>query len=280
MTVIQNSVGQNGINRQSDVVEIQKLLNRFIVPGHLVGAPLVTDGIAGNLTKGAIGQFQRTYAGFQYPDKRVDPAGKTFVALNGPVSPPKAKIVLSEEAKSVIRVLRGSAISSVHFSMGTTTVQPGHFRRVADAIESGRISVVWMDALGNNAEYHHSNVGGQMGMFVIGFKHPRTWLQRSVIVHEATHAIGDYWGKPMTVQFGEALAHLAQGMYYFHQTGKYVTGVHPKSAAVLKICVDIAKRLKKSKTLDVALGEVFSLGSELLQLPTVKPNTAFFYDGI
>jgi hypothetical protein len=66
-----------------DVSIIQKRLNE------LVGVSrqhLVVDGRCGRKTIGMIADFQRSVLNFRRPDSRVDPAGRTIVALNAPNS--------------------------------------------------------------------------------------------------------------------------------------------------------------------------------------------------
>ncbi len=83
------SVGKNGKNQISDVVNMQLMLNNFILAGHLKPHNvLVPDGVAGKLTIGAIKAFQHCYLGFPFPDGRIDPGGQTLANLNGPIVPP------------------------------------------------------------------------------------------------------------------------------------------------------------------------------------------------
>lgn len=280
MVAIKNSVGRNGLNRASDVVAVQNLLNRFIGPGRLLGDPLEPDGIAGSLTKNAIGSFQRVYLGFNNPDRRVDPNGQTLAKLNGPTTAPKLKPTLAPEVEGVLRVLRSSAINSIRFRLGVYSIEPRFFRRVADVIEAGRIAVVHMSALKKDARYTHANVGTQTGMMSVGFQEPADPLEKSIIVHEATHAVCDGWGHPMLGQDAEVLAHLAQGIYYYELTGLYCTKVHGVTFAILKVCVDIAARMKVEKNHDVTIGEAWDLNRNVVNLPSVIPNAGFYYDGI
>lgn len=78
---ISASVGLGGANRPDDVRTVQSLLNDVKVERGGPAPPLAVDGIAGPLTNGAIGKFQRKQ---QLPvaDSRVDPNGPTLQALN------------------------------------------------------------------------------------------------------------------------------------------------------------------------------------------------------
>ncbi|MEM6762338.1 MAG: hypothetical protein AAF615_05645, partial [Pseudomonadota bacterium] len=80
---IVKSVGRNGTNETLDVVAVQTRLNELMGGSR---TNLVVDGDCGNLTRGMIGDFQVNVVGFKWPDFRVDPAGKTIIALNDPGS--------------------------------------------------------------------------------------------------------------------------------------------------------------------------------------------------
>ena len=81
MASISASVGIGGVNRSSDVVVVQTLINRHI--GALAPvAQLAVDGKVGSKTSGAIRAFQSQVLGFTRPDGRVDPGGRTLQALN------------------------------------------------------------------------------------------------------------------------------------------------------------------------------------------------------
>jgi hypothetical protein len=71
------AVGTHGINRPSDTRIVQELLNKNgrIIP------PLRVDGVVGVKTIKAIEDFQRQTMRLNRPDGRVDPCGKTFLAL-------------------------------------------------------------------------------------------------------------------------------------------------------------------------------------------------------
>ena len=77
------SAGNNGQNIQRDVCTIQQRLNE------LMGASrqqLEVDGLSGRKTNGMIADFQRPVLKFNRPDSRVDPGGRTIIAMNAPNS--------------------------------------------------------------------------------------------------------------------------------------------------------------------------------------------------
>jgi uncharacterized protein (TIGR02594 family) len=82
MTTITASVGRGGLNRRSDVIAVQTLINKNLqrLPSL---APLVVDGVAGAMTMNAIEVFQRVVLKMSPSDGRVDPGGRTLRALDG-----------------------------------------------------------------------------------------------------------------------------------------------------------------------------------------------------
>lgn len=80
MKNIKQSVGNRGVNQRSDVLVIQKLLNRSIhllIPLH----PLREDGACGPITVGMIKEFQKRVMDMKNADGRVDRGKKTFSAI-------------------------------------------------------------------------------------------------------------------------------------------------------------------------------------------------------
>ncbi len=83
------SVGKNGRNQFQDVMNMQNMLNGFIIQGHLNPITMmVADGMVGKKTIKAIKTFQNLYLGLRNPDGRIDPGGKTLDALNSGVKAP------------------------------------------------------------------------------------------------------------------------------------------------------------------------------------------------
>lgn len=81
MASITASVGKNGVNKHSDALTVQKLINQnigLITPLR----PLVEDGKAGPKTIGAIEEFQRRILGLSNPNGRVETNGEILKKLN------------------------------------------------------------------------------------------------------------------------------------------------------------------------------------------------------
>ncbi|MFZ3401566.1 hypothetical protein LCS82_29605, partial [Vibrio harveyi] len=76
MVAIESSVGAGGVNKKKDVKIVQILLNSQAKAGKLI-----TDGLCGSKTIGAIFSYQRTIMPGWKPDGRIDPNGRTFREL-------------------------------------------------------------------------------------------------------------------------------------------------------------------------------------------------------
>ena len=83
---IEKSVGKNGINQPLDVEVIKKQLNGQMP---LSNDRLVINGTCDPNTVDTIIDFQKSVLGFRQPDGRIDPDGKTLLALNDPASQAK-----------------------------------------------------------------------------------------------------------------------------------------------------------------------------------------------
>lgn len=83
---INQSVGHAGVNQSRDVQVMQAQLNAQM-PSVLT--KLVVDGKSGPVTIAAIRSFQKLVVGLRNPDGRIDPSGKTLIALNDPASEAK-----------------------------------------------------------------------------------------------------------------------------------------------------------------------------------------------
>lgn len=83
---INQSVGNTGVNQYRDVQVVQSQLNAQM-PRAMTR--LVVDGKAGAVTVATIRNFQKSVVGLRQPDGRIDPGGKSLLALNDPASEAK-----------------------------------------------------------------------------------------------------------------------------------------------------------------------------------------------
>lgn len=87
MNRLKAGAGEGQPNRKSDVITVQILLNKWIVPGgvRLVSESLDVDGLCGPKTKAAIAAFRPTYPVEFLPFPIVMPEGLTLKKLDGPM---------------------------------------------------------------------------------------------------------------------------------------------------------------------------------------------------
>lgn len=277
---ISKSVGKNGVNSSADVGVIQQLLNVFIDAKQLPIGPLVIDNDCGPLTRTAIGLFQSTYLGHKMPDLRVDPDGQTIAALNEPPTQLKKGDWNDLTLQGVVEVLRCGSVGSVAFTMSVFQVSAADYRNVADQFAARRLRAYHVPELLDCATYTHKNDGDIRGQLNMGFRLATSALQLSTVVHEATHAVCDSWGRTMMVEDSEALAHLAQAIFYYRLTGRAVSVIHPGTQAVMDYCQVIAKRIANTQISIVGKAEHEELIRLVRLLPTVSAIAAFYYDGI
>ncbi|MEI6709087.1 MAG: hypothetical protein WCK96_18345 [Methylococcales bacterium] len=78
---ISASVGKNGANKPNDVTTVQELLNKVPITHGRPLPPLEVDGVCGNVTRTAIGNFQKIGCGFEWPDQLISVGGRTWDRL-------------------------------------------------------------------------------------------------------------------------------------------------------------------------------------------------------
>jgi len=93
MVKITGSVGQGGVNKNADVLAIQKALNQIPASKGGPDPKLKEDGWIGPKTNGAILKFQKANAGLKH-DGRIDVNGPTLACINSllggtPTPPPQ-----------------------------------------------------------------------------------------------------------------------------------------------------------------------------------------------
>lgn len=99
---ISGSVGANADNRPPDVRIVQQLLNGVPVDKGGPIPPLAVDGLCYGKSLAAIYAFQKKGCGFKWPDRRIDPGGRTWNGLtqySQPPSQPPEKATPSGDAQ-------------------------------------------------------------------------------------------------------------------------------------------------------------------------------------
>ncbi|MEP7366675.1 MAG: hypothetical protein ABI972_25745 [Acidobacteriota bacterium] len=274
MGSIKHSVGKYSTNNSADVVEVQTLLNKFIDAGVLEVTRLVVDGDCGSLTKGAIDFFQRLKFGWTKPDGKVDAVGQTIDALNGPTWQTMKGDPLDSLRFTTMDVLKSPYLNAVEFTLEGRRYQPGDYKPISDFVRDRKIHMDWVMGMDNSAAYFHIP-----NRFELGFTEASTTLQKSVIVHEATHAICDKRARAMPVEEGEAAGHIAQCLFYRKATGRHIHEItYPPTAAVLMVAGNIAIDIMNGDGVKEA--PLKQLYEKIDKLPTTTKGAFFFYDGI
>ncbi len=175
MATLSASVGKGGANREADVFVVQAHLLNWINLGPLkerVRAPNIS-GKCDPATIDAIGTFQKLVVGMFLPDHRVDPSGRTFKRLIGPVTLEPSKNLRTDYTdKSALRTRAWQAIArgdKYVRSMGVVTVDfhpdfSDFAARVADQLrrkivyrsDGGRIARGLVRASGDLEQIHQS----------------------------------------------------------------------------------------------------------------------------
>lgn len=111
---ITGAVGRGGRNLPMDVSTIQQRLNELMGNSR---QHLAVDGRVGPKTNGMIADFQRCVVKLRSADSRVDPAGRTIVALNDPKSATLWQLVkpIAQRTRSVRLHFRSISLTSVPF---------------------------------------------------------------------------------------------------------------------------------------------------------------------
>lgn len=178
----------------------------------------------------------------------------------------------------VLRILRGSAANRVNFIFSATTginvvVNSTTYRRVADAIESGRISLREDRSLTDGmAEYLSTNRTDSNGHRISGvLKVPpiRGRVQEGFLIHEATHASFDLTHtNHLPVIDEEAACYIAEALF-FRRVGldrrRYRTEAWPGA-------IQVARSILRSRSINTSA--LNSLRAAIASDPTYNHNGA------
>lgn len=222
--MIKGSVGKKGDNNKEDIVLVQLLLNKFIIAGRLALPALVVDRVCGKKTIVAIKTFQAVFLGFKNPDGKVSAPGPTLTALTGDINQPQKGDPSESSRQAVLETLDG--LLGFQFMMNGISIAKSDFTEIAKLVRWRSIEIAYDPLKGDNAEYFHNG----NAMF-IGFQTSGSAFRRSIVVHESVHAILDKRGSPQTVLLSEAAAFIAQCVYYYKATGRYIHEVSYKPTA-------------------------------------------------
>jgi len=273
MVTLTASVGHNKTNAKTDVMNVQLLLNKFIIPGRIALAPLAADGKCGKKTVAAIKMFQAVYFGWNHPDGVVAPNQQTLAALNGDINQPQMGDPSEKTRQAVMDTLKSMSFTS--FVMDGLPLSAADFTKVAESVGKRHIDVVYDPTQGDNAEYRHN--GNTM---LIGFQAASSTFRKSVIVHEAAHAVLDQRAKPQLVLVAEALAFVAQCVYYRMLRNDHVREVsYAPTANVLTLAGNIAIDVLAHKA--ITKPALDALYAAIPKVPTyANPLAMYVYNGM
>jgi hypothetical protein len=116
-----------------------------------------------------------------------------------------------KEARDVVlAVLRDSVASHMAFKVGAMELRVGDLTAVANAIDTGKITVIHRPLAGHMAYYQPKNPYNRM---LVGFDHLPGPNERALIVHEAVHASFDIRRVAQTMEQSELMGYVAQALY-------------------------------------------------------------------
>ena len=193
----------------------------------------------------------------------------------------------------IIQLLRSSECAKISFTLCNIAIDGGGYKAVADKIDDGRIRVLTSpDVPPDSAIYERIR-----NVFIVNAS-----ISRTLIVHEATHAINDLKRKAIPAIDDEVVAHVAQALFYFIATGKPISALATDvgwkaistsqeclaenrncSAAAITAAADIAIDILRGRaTLLEKLERLQKciLASPTYQLPQFAAGTIANYDGV
>jgi hypothetical protein len=191
---------------------------------------------------------------------------------------------MSALSDQVVQVLRGGEAGKINFTIGAVKITGGDFGKVADEIELGCVKV-HHDQRGEfvpagSARYisngKTSTVPGSKAYLpgdsmILGFGSLRTLDDKSLIVHEAVHAINDLFMVTMRGIDDEVAGYVAQALYY-RRAG--FTGVPIADDALIqdvyKAAFAYADGIIAGKSSFSLVGEESKLGLAIVKVPEYK----------
>lgn len=161
--------------------------------------------------------------------------------------------MISPLSQKVIRVLSGPEVGRISFALGGTSINKAAiYTPVSTAIQSGKISVVQSknptiysstsNTLSLNAK--EAIAGADM---------------EALIVHECTHAGCDLRKASLTVNYSEAVAFVAQCLFFYYKNEKVLKSgsADPTFAdSILKEAWKVAMKVKNPSAVALSVADV------------------------
>ena len=168
------------------------------------------------------------------------------------------------------RLLSGT-IEKVNFKFGSYEIRASMYTEVAKRISSGKLEVFYDGNKGEEAEYDPTD-----NRMILGFTDVKPVAKASLLVHEATHAICDYQKRSINRVTSEALAYIAQALFFeTARPGEFLDGPCNRQASTV-----LSWRDKASGVINAPITAVESLRDVIVanyaNALTFRPN----YNGI
>ncbi len=162
--------------------------------------------------------------------------------------------MINAAAKKVIGVLARPEVGRICFTLGGTSINKStSFQPVIGAIQKGKITVVASKTIpmkysstSNRLVLNSQGTTGAVDM-------------EGLIVHECTHAACDIGKIKLTVGDSEALAFVAQCLFFYYRAEKDLKSgsVRPTFAdPVLKAAWDVAMKVKEPRSIDLSRADI------------------------
>lgn len=180
-------------------------------------------------------------------------------------------------AKAVMSVLGSPYLHSLNFVLKDMLVYPTFFHKVGTAILDGKIGISVNPAKldpGVEAGYEYFSTPP---MFRLRYADMVTVHQKSVIVHEAVHALNHLKGRDRDILLDEVAAHLAQAVFHRKLSGKRVTNGYTDSAKdkAYVVADDVAQLVLKGQLLGDAEYESLRKAMRPLYSPGMYHYSAY-----
>jgi len=179
----------------------------------------------------------------------------------------------------VSTVLSKPEIKKIKFSFKTLNITPASFQQVKAKIHSNKIKVVRSNKLSaNDAKYSSVTNTLKLGFSSIGGSTDR----EALIIHECVHAACDIAGKALRVSHAEAVAYVAQCLFfYFRNESALKSGKTPTFASpVLREAWKTATKARSNYVLKES--DIKPLLEAIAKQPNYKNiySKSYAFDGV
>lgn len=158
------------------------------------------------------------------------------------------------------------------FSVNGTYFDPVDLQKIGQKIQAGYYPAVKYNSKLTHSYYHSSN----NELWFKFFSAPSV-MERSMVIHEATHAVCDMNSAKMTIAESEAMAYIVQSQFAYannpYPKQRYLQGGTWQSDRVFQIAWTLAKKLIESGQ-TITASEVSTLKNAIAGNPTYAASAA------